>query len=243
MIIEGRSVLEVEPEFSNPPAIIGHRESTITAISDAPRVAQFPGKYAIHTLNHSWLFTSKAEIEFFQDFFESVGGKWAAFWAPSWTAELNPTAGLLNGGTSLQVTSVDYPNIYLNIVETTKLGAYVFLLHIDGTLHVSRVLNAVTGAGVDTLTLATGVPQAFSLGEFIVGFVYFVRFAADKLALEFDGPEQARTRLAMIQVINVDAPIDPAASPDPGPPVEPEVWTDKDNVPWEDAQGNQWTVN
>lgn len=242
MTIGGKEVLILEPEFSAPPAIVGNREAAIATISVNKRVAQFAGKHAVHTLNQSFLFTDKEQIEDFQDFFEARAGKWGSFWVPSWTAELNPKSGIVNGGTAISITPVDYANIYLGSLELTRLGHYVFLLHVDGTLHISRVTGSAdfSGLGFEVLTLETPAPQAFVLGDFIMGFCYFVRFAADTLNLEFDGPQQARAKIGMIEVILVEAYNDPLAATDPGPGT-PEPWTDKDNNEWTDADGATWT--
>lgn len=246
MTIGGKEVLLVEPEFSAPPAIVGKRDATIVAISESKRVAQFAGKHAVHTLNHSFLFTDKEQIEEFQDFFESRAGKWGSFWAPSWAAELNPTSGIVNGGTTIAITPVDYANIYFGSLELTRLGHYIFLLHVDGTLFISKVTSSAdfSGLGFEVLNLETPAPRAFVIGDFIMGFLYHVRFAADTLSLEFDGPEQARSKIGMIEVISVEAYNDPVVAPDVDPePVTPENWTDKDGADWTDANGDAWTTN
>lgn len=240
MTIGDKEVLILEPEFSAPPAIVGNREAAIATISQNKRVAQFAGKHAVHTLNHSFLFTDKEQIEDFQDFFEARAGKWGSFWVPSWIAELNPTDDVANGGTSLKITPVDYGNVYLGSLELTRLGHYIFLLHVDGTLFITRVTAANVVGGDEVLTLQTAAPQAFARGDFIAGFCYFVRFAADTLNLEFDGPQQARAKIGMIEVILVEAYNDPLAATDPGPGT-PEPWTDKDNNEWTDADGATWT--
>lgn len=201
-MIEGKPLLDIQPEFSSAPTIVGTRGTEVTQISEARRVSQFSGKHAVHTLNHSFLFQSREEIQAFSDFFETVAGKWGAFWCPSWHGELNPTAGIANGATSIVITAVDYATVYLSSAQQNRLGRYIFLLHVDGTLHISKVLAATAG---DTLTLQTAVPRAFALGDFIVGFLYYVRFGMDRLTLEFNGPNEARTRLAMIETIIPDS--------------------------------------
>jgi hypothetical protein len=212
MTIDGREVLDIEPEFSRAPTIAGTRASTIANTNDARRVAQFGGKHAVHTLNHEYLFTSKEQIDAFQDFFEKVGGKWKAFWLPSWVAELNPTGSIPNGNNTFVITPVDYPNVYFANPELTRLGHYVFLLHIDGTLHISKVTaaNFISIVG-DIITMETPVPRTFTVGDFIVGFCYYVRFAADSLSLDFDGPEQARVKCGFVETVLVSNPSDQAA--------------------------------
>lgn len=244
MTILGKEVLEIMPEFTTPPSIIGRRDAEIASLSHSKRRAQFVGKHAVHTLNHSFRFISAAEIRAFSDFWETVAGRWGAFWVPSWHSEINPVEGMVNGTNLLAITPVGYAGVYLADTELTRLGRYIWMFKPDGTTHVSKVTAASVG-NPEVLTLETAVAEDWDLGTFEVGFLYHVRFASDRLSLDFSGATEASARVAMVETIKVESldDIPPVEESEPAP-VTPEAWTDNQGAPFTTGpDGEDWTVN
>jgi hypothetical protein len=196
-------VLDMEPDFALPARIRGTRIQDMVDLSVAKRILTFRGKQVIHNLYHEWILQDRAEIEEIESFFHDRKGKWEGFFTPSWHGEMEPKNSLAISGTSLQIDGIDYLGTLGALDGSHTLGNYIFLLHRDGTLHLDKV-TAVTGTTTETLTLRDGVPQAFDLGDYICGFLYFVRFLNDELDLNFDGFEKARANLSMQEIPIVD---------------------------------------
>lgn len=206
-MIEGRQLLSIVPEFSQAPRRVTRRNYRLVGLSNAPRIANYPGKIAFHVLNFQFLFTSKAAQEAFSEFFDSMAGTFGDFFIPSWHAELNPLQDLAIGQTTLQITPVDYNLTYLTETDPTRLGHYVWFYAIDGTTHISKVTSCADGTP-EVLTLATAPAAKFTLGQYIMGFVYLVRFANDVLILTFNGPNEATSPVSLIEVMQTTATAD-----------------------------------
>ncbi len=204
MTIEGRPVMDLMPDFSTAPQRVAKRLFLNSGLGYAAQNVGFPGKIATHGMSHTYLLTSRDEIETFAAFFDEMAGKWGDFWLPSWNAELNPVADLAEGETALSITPVGYNAAYLTESDTTRLGRYVWLLKYDGTVFISRVDSCADG-DPEVMTLVTPAPSDFVLGSFIVGFLYLVRFVNDALVLDFSGPAEASTTVAMIETMQLIA--------------------------------------
>jgi hypothetical protein len=204
-------VLDLEPDFALPAQIRGTRIQDMADLSPARRIAYYRGKQVIHTLYHEWTLVDRADQEELESFFHDRKGKWDGFFTPSWHGELEPKNSVASAGTSLQITGVDYLATLGALDGTTTLGNYIFMLHRDGTLHLDKV-TAVSGTTTETLTLRDGVPQDFDLGDYIVGFLYYVRFLNDEMDLNFDGFEHARCNLSMQELATVDVEDDASES-------------------------------
>lgn len=197
-------VLDLVPDFTIPPQIRGSRIQDMVDFSAAQRILAVRGKRAVHTLYQEWVMQTDAEIAILEEFFHDRKGKWDGFFTPSWHGELEPKASILSAGTSVNITGIGYLSTLGALDGSTKLGNYVFFLHRDGTLHVDQVVD-VTGTVTETITIRDGMPKDFLLGDYIMGFLYYVRFLNDEMDLSYEGPDVARSRLSMQEIISVVA--------------------------------------
>lgn len=239
MTIEGKPFLVIQPEFTTPPRVMGQRQTEMVTFGQSPALLTYTGKHAMHSLNHAFFFQSRADIQAFADFFDGIAGKWGAFFMPSWLPELNPVAGIADGGSELSISPMDYYAAFLADSETTRLGHYIFLLNVDGTMHVSKVIESTTVEDTEVLTLETPVPQAFALGEFMAGFVYFVRFAQDTLTIEFSGATKGRSNVGVIEVVKIGGYSDYVPAVPDVPPAD--YVTDSLGEKFTDPTGDRFT--
>jgi hypothetical protein len=208
MIIEGKEVLLIMPEFSTAPKFNTARQKSMVGISQAPRLAVYTGQRQANGWNMRFAMNSRAEIRTLEAFFYRMAGRWGSFWLPSWHGELNPVASLANGASALSISPVRYATIYdPTHADTSRPGHYIFLQHIEGTLHVSKV-NTVSGAGPEVLALNTAAARDWNLGSFFAGFVYLVRFTTDKLSLEYSGLNSATCSLGVIEDLQMQSEAD-----------------------------------
>lgn len=206
--IEGKEVLLTVPDFADAPNIVGEQKLSIVALGEARRIAAYVGKHPIHAMTHDFLFASRAAADVFEEFFDARCGRWQPFWVPGWHAELNPVAGIANGGNQLSISPVEYATIYdPTHAETNRLGHYIYLHDIDGTIHTTKV-NSVAGANPEILTLNTAVAKTWTLGNFYVGFLYHVRFLNDELEMEWNGINEARCSVPMVEVMTMTSAAD-----------------------------------
>lgn len=214
MQFNGIEVFTVEPDFATPPRPKLQRNRVLMQLAQSPAYASFLGRRPMHVLNFDFVLHGKAEIRSVEDFFVQQRGKWGSFWVPSWHAELEPTATIANGGNTVTISPVGYQANYLTDSSLDMFGRYIFLLHREGDLHISEVTSCA-GASPEVLTIATPVDREFAVGDYIVGFLYFVRFLQDELEMEFIGGEQAQARLAM-QEVPGDTYVEAIADPPEG---------------------------
>lgn len=234
--IEGFQVFETQPDFATAPKLTVSREMRLSSIGESRRLAQFTGKHIKHGFAHRHVLNTREAIHELSDFFHARAGRWQPFWLPSWHAELNPVAGIVNGGNALSITPIQYQDRFIDS-DLRRLGNFIFLLRTDGLLHLTQVESATT-ANPEVLTLGTAVPSAFPLGSFFAGFLYFVRFVNDRLDLEFNGASFATTSLQMIETTNVIQVGADESNPKSG--TEQGAWKDNDDAQFKDHDGVSW---
>ncbi len=204
MTLESLPVLLTQPDFASAPKLTGFQRTDVADLSEARRVEGYLSQRPIHSFTHKFLFTSRDAAFEFEDFMDAIGSSWKQFWLPSWQAELNPLADVASGATSLTVTAVDYATVYdPTDSNVTKLGHYIFLLDYSGNLFITKITAVATVAGNEVLTLQTAAPNAFTLGQFIVGFVYCVTAITDDVVLDFKGLNQIETSLGVTEAMQI----------------------------------------
>lgn len=213
MSLEGYEVFDVQPHFAEPPKVRGGFLHDHVDIAMARGILSLRGKHPTHALSHRFLLQTAAEIRELEDFFYDRAGKWQPFWIPSWHQELVPASTLANGSDELEIEPVDYSTRYFQDSATvTRLGNYLFLLHQDGTLWTPRVVD-VTDGDPEVLTLGVTASKDWVPSEYILGFLYFVRFASDELELMYEGPGAAQAQIGFQEVIRIAAEDDAGGDP------------------------------
>ena len=211
--LESLSVFDdVIPDFASPPKLMGSLASQRAKLAMGIDVAGFYGKYPRHTLSHVFKFTdttldSSGDLYAVNKFFYDHAGRHKRFWVPSYVEELSPAGNA--SGTSLDIKEVEYDATYLQATsEVTRLGNYIWLLDVDGTLEFRKVTSATSGSDPETLTVSSSFSKTFTQGEFICGFLYCVRFAADDLVIDYDERGISQCRLTFIEDYNVTSEAD-----------------------------------
>ena len=203
MTLEGLDVLLIMPEFSTAPKIAANISTQQVQISEARGIIAYPMDRPLHTIGMKFKFISKAAAAEFEDFMDAQAGKWKSFYVPSWHAELNPVATLSSGSTSLQISPVNYATVYdPTDSNVARLGHYIFCLHYDGTLFVSKV-SSVAGTSPEILTLATAAPKDFTLGQFLVGFMYCVNAISDAVDINYFSLNKAEADLGVTETLKI----------------------------------------
>lgn len=201
--LEGYFILDLQPDFAEPPRLAGKYTGELVDLSDAPRVNAYIGRKPAHVLNQKFKFHSRTEFEEFEDFFDSVAGTWIPFWVPSWHAELAPTADVNAADSTISISPVKYATTYDPTTgDRNDLGHYIFLLNINGLFEIKKVVS-VAGTSPEILTLDSPVANTYKRGISIIGFMYFVRFLSDELSMDFTGLTQADCEVGYIEVQNL----------------------------------------
>jgi hypothetical protein len=211
--VEGFKVFdEFFPDFADRPRLMskGVVDGSNLSPSAVDTVA-FPSKYPRHSLRMSFKFSdtnlnSANDLHKLIGTFGRRGGRHEAFWIPSYVEELSPAGDA--SGTSLNIKEVEYDATYLQATsEITRLGNYIWLLDRDGTVDYRKVTAASTG-DPETLTVSSAFSKTFTQGEFICGFLYFVRFLSDELIIDFSKRGIAEAKLGFIEVYDVTSEAD-----------------------------------
>ena len=225
-------VLFLEPDFASTPKMQAAREIDVIDVSTAPLYAQIRGADVKHTLSFDFELQGIDEIRYIGEFFFHHKGKWQPFFVPSWHKELRLAATGEADSDRVTIEAVNYGATYFqNTGHRLELGHYIFMLHEDGTLFLSRVLEIVgwpppsdsagSGSGsastestdvsgstqseaeatTEVLVLEETLPRNFEVEKTVMGFLYFVRFMHDDLELEHKGPDLANTKLTFQEVL------------------------------------------
>ncbi len=214
MTLEGLEVLLLQPDFATPPRLVGSQKVDVADLGPAAKVNAYIGDRPLHAFTHQFKTTSRATTAILEDFLTARAGRWQPFWLPSWHGELNPVAAMASGSSSLSITTVNYATVYdPTHANVAKLGHYIFLVHVDGTFLIRKVLS-VSGSSPEVLTLDSPVTRAFELGNFAVGFVYCVALIADKVEFKYAGIDTASVSFAVAEETAIDESEDDSEEPD-----------------------------
>lgn len=212
MTIDGKELLEIRPDFADRPRMNATRFSRMSQQGQARRIGFFPGKKAVHTLNHRYVLRG-ANVDAFEAFFNARRGRHESFLVPSYVAELGCGTTNVTGspaaGTDLYIDWCDYETLY-GPVEGF-LGQYIFILWPDGTFFATEV-EAVAASVADVhdrLTLADALPKDVTTDDGqVIGFCYDVRFMSDEIELEYVGLDCAMAEIAFIEDVDSEPEAD-----------------------------------
>jgi len=212
--LESLKVLDfMMPDFVNKPQVVSR--GVISRMAANPWVAAnigFASKYPRHALNFTFKFSdtdlsSSGNLHKMIDFFDDHSGRHKSFWIPSYIEELSPASDAVV--TTLDIKQVGYDAVYLQATsEVTRLGNYVFLLDRDGTVNYRKVTSATSGGDPEILSFSTSLSTSFTQGQFILGFLYHVRFNTDELVIDYHKNGVASTDLSFIEVYDVTSEAD-----------------------------------
>jgi hypothetical protein len=210
--LEGLEVFDgCFPDFTDGPRLLSKQDFQIAALGFGVNVASFTGKYPRHTIKHTYKLEddtvdpSNFVYTFCNDFNRGVG-RHRSFWLPSFVEELSPAGNA--SGTTVDIKEVEYDATYLQATsEVTRLGNYICLIDIDGTVNYRKVVSATTG-DPETLTVSSAFSKTFTQGEYIICFLYHVRFLSDELTISYDERGIARVELGFIEVYDVTSEAD-----------------------------------
>ena len=125
-------------------------------------------------------------------YFDYLKGRWGAFWAPTWQADVKVTAAIQATDTTLWIEDMGYEGAWAGYEVT---GRYLMIRFWDGTQIYRRVTNWPTPG---SLTLDAAVGRAVAegeLGSLLVSFLLFARFDQDELLIEYLTESKAKAKL------------------------------------------------
>ena len=210
--LEGLEVFDdVLPNFSERPTLIGRHPIQIADLTAGTGRGEFFGKYPRHTLRHRYLFPQQSldednGIHKILAFYRDRAGRHERFWVPSFMEEIQPASDA--AGVNLSIEPIEYDATFLQATgEVTRLGNYIWLLDVDGTLEYRKVTSATTG-DPEILTVSSAFSKTFTQGEFIAGFLYCVRFLADEIAIDWGDRNSAPIQLGFVETYDVTSEAD-----------------------------------
>lgn len=130
-------------------------------------------------------------------FVTSRGGKLCAFWLPTYDEDLVLTQDHTAGTTLLTVHSTGYT---ANLFPSGQWRRHLALWKRDGTREYKQIVSSTDGGFTETLTLSSGLTNAFSLTDSKVSFLTYCRFDTDSFVFEWLGPGAVRVRAPIIEI-------------------------------------------
>lgn len=126
----------------------------------------------------------------FENFFNTMAGRWGQFWLPTWTKDVVPNSAIQS---SDQVISIEPSSYYTTWLNNDLIGRVLFFKNYDGTEAYRYTTNA--SAGSITLDSAIGFDcSADQLKSLVCSFLLPGRWEEDELELSFSNDSYAEIR-------------------------------------------------
>lgn len=137
-----------------------------------------------------WL-ASRASVASVVAWFDGLKGSLAAFYLPSYMADLTVVSGL--GTTSLVITDIDYTSRLFPLANRKHLAC---ITPSGAVTHCTVTASVDNGNGTETLTLNTAAPSTTSL----VSWLRKVRLAEDTLTIAWQNSALASCTLHAVEI-------------------------------------------
>ncbi len=179
-------VLTPQPDFSVDP-VLGVMDTgrILTELGQAPAFAEWRGDTPL-AFGFSWRLQSPAEFRTFAEFMNAIGGKSTPFFLPSWAPDFELTAPAAIGDIQIRVKAAGFINITENRPDTD--GRQIFLVSTDARFQPCSVVGVEVDGDDEVLTLDLPIAYDFDPVETMVGRLYLVRLADDRIEYEFVRP-------------------------------------------------------
>ena len=149
--------------------------------------------YPIHTSQMSWHIQSRAELWALRQWLHYCRGRQRGFWLPSYNKDLQVTADITSGGSTITVQSVGYPDF-----ETVR---DIMIEDTSGNRYYRRINSGVAGGGnteVLTLSAAAGINLTVAQVRRI-SYLTYMRNNADRIEIQHYAPGKATVSVPVME--------------------------------------------
>lgn len=125
-----------------------------------------------------YLASTKAKEKEILDWFSDRKGRLGAFWCPSFTTDFELIDDAIIGATVLKVA-------HNRFFDTDSNNERIYIYQKTGDWVTRKITEAADVDDHVELTIDTALAQAIELENYLVGRLYLVRFAKDKLIMKY----------------------------------------------------------
>lgn len=137
-----------------------------------------------------WACHSRAEVSELESFLSRRAGRFASFWSPTWSADLELGTNVDSGNSEITVRSSEFIQGEKHIAIITPSATYPFAI-------VGVVDNE---DGTMTLTLDDTLAEDLNINAVMISFLKFVRLADDDVVIEFSSGAQCQASLPLHEI-------------------------------------------
>jgi hypothetical protein len=173
----------------------------VSVIDGKAGLREYNGRWPNMKRGHSQGFIARTRqgVWEMRQLFYALRGRQISFYTLTWTPDLVVT-GTLTAAQSL----MDIENIgYSRFAQERNPMKHIHLLFTDGTSVLREITNSVVvDSDTERLTVDTAWATTKLASEVSrVSFIELVRFATDRVEIEYDRPDFARTRVPVVSLI------------------------------------------
>jgi hypothetical protein len=141
-----------------------------------------------------FLLKDRTEIYWLKYYFDYLKGRWGAFWAPTWQADVKVISEIPAGLNYLYIQDMKYGD-YWGSAGHEVTGRYLQIKYPNGAVEYRRVTGWPSSIRLN-LDAALGQSVAEdALSGLLVSFLLFARFDQDELVLEYLTESVAKAKL------------------------------------------------
>jgi hypothetical protein len=187
--------LSIQPDFTNEPFLGLVESRAMVEIGQAPAWATWRADTPL-AFAFDWMLMSPAETRSFRDFTNHLGGRSTPFFLPSWSPDYVLAEPTTVGGVTIRVKAAGFSDLTDERPDTD--GRQLFLVSTAGEFQPCSVIGAVLDGDDEILTVDFPISYNFDPARTMVGKLYLVRLADDRVEFEFIRPGQGKASLRAV---------------------------------------------
>lgn len=152
------------------------------------------------SLKAKYTFYTASAINQFENFFNTMRGKYDSFWVPTWGNDFVITSAITSTDTTLSIENINY---YSNWLNNDLIGRIIFIKY-KSTEVFKKIISAPSAYSIQ-LDSAIGIDVTVNeLGNLVSCFLLPVRFDQDELEMEYINNEIAEAQVKFYSVNDSD---------------------------------------
>jgi hypothetical protein len=190
----GLDVLNVMPSFDNPGSEYTRLTTRIDPGMGKQFVADRTGLSLVQPRGFRWVMFDRDEIAVYRGFLAARKGAYKTFWVPSWRRDFELASAIVTGATEITIQHIGYAEFVFPDFARRNLA-----LITPTAQYYRKVTAAVSGGGVEVLTLDSAIPANLGM-ETMVGYLTMCRLMTDDVKMLWQTVSTAEATLEFVEV-------------------------------------------
>jgi hypothetical protein len=142
-------------------------------------------------------YPSRYYISEILSFFDTMKGRWGAFFVPTWNKDIVINTTFSGTDTTLYIDDIEYDDFY---GSETIMGRYIVIWFSETSWVIRRIVSSSSNSIVLDQSPETTVSQA-DLGKLYISFLVYSRFDQDEITFDYITENIARLSLSFAGLV------------------------------------------